>query len=62
MIRLHASLCFSIYYMIPRYTIQGYEFVRDAVRHCLFEGENITLSGKLVDIFAIKVETLLLLL
>jgi hypothetical protein len=34
---------------------QGYEFVRDAIRHCLFEDENITISGKLVDIFAVKV-------
>ena len=35
--------------------MQGYEFVRDAIRHCMFHHENITISGKLVDVFAIKV-------
>mmetsp|Transcript_9759 Transcript_9759/g.16200 ORF Transcript_9759/g.16200 Transcript_9759/m.16200 type:complete len:912 (-) Transcript_9759:149-2884(-) len=33
----------------------GYEFVRDAIRHCLFDNANITISGKLVDVFGVKV-------
>jgi hypothetical protein len=45
---VHVSVSHSL-------SAQGYEFVRDAVRHCLFHNENITISGKLVDIFAVKV-------
>lgn len=36
-------------------TDEGFEFIRDAIRHCLFHAENITISGKLVDVFDIKV-------